>query len=250
MELGAADALGEYEELTRGLIDELSASDVDVEAAATLCADTVRATRRLLLRTNALPLNSPYRGVAFPEAEALLRQVTEQLAAAAHPPAGARALVDLHAEFVHALGRDDAARLLASARGSRPLRALARLTGVSLGHLSDLERGRAGPPSPRSATALDAALGSDLTGLVSSTRARTRELRDLTLALAARLPAAPPSRSESGRLAAITSAISHDRSLLELAERLVAAPRPIREGIAALLTGVAVSLPGETGGRR
>ncbi len=134
----------------------------------------------------------------------------------------------------------DIAGALAPVVKVRELRKLSEQTGVSIGYLSDLARGKAGPPAAKTAKRIDEVAGTKLDELASRSReiidairreARAREAEVLRFASRAR---------ETGdRLTRVSMALTGDPDLLDLTERISRLPKPARDALGALLSELA-----------
>jgi transcriptional regulator with XRE-family HTH domain len=234
-EVSALNALRDLERAIAGGRDELESERPNAEGLGAACADAVRASRAVIRRTAVLPLSSPFRGGILSRAGESLLGLIEGSDGQASSLEPFPNLVNVLADVEHAAGRDVFAQALKAARGNLSLRALAERSHVSLGHLSDLERGKSGPPSERSARALGEALDGNLAVLAKSTRARVRSLREKARLLRSRGTLRSKVDTDSGRIGAIAVALASDRSLLEVTERFVLAPAALRRAIGDLI---------------
>ena len=212
----------------------------DAGAWAISIADLEESSRALLEKWRHLDANSPFREV--------VDEVRDLIAGAAStfdrdhiPPGLAREL----AQWVRAGGSRQIAKSLHDARtrlGGISLRESARRSGVAAGHLSELEDGRGNLPTVATARRLDAALETDLVGLLARVHEampappRRRPLAGTALTSAA-------SGSLDPRLDALFVRIAGDERLVQVNEDLLRLSARTRRGIAQMIRALAADLP-------
>lgn len=218
----------------------------DAGAWAISIADLEESSRSLLEKWRHLDADSPFRGV--------VDEVRDLIAGAAstfdpdHVPPGLEREL---AQWVRASGSQWVARSLHEARarlGGISLRESARRSGIAAGHLSELEDGRGRMPTVSTARRLDAALETDVVGILASIRA----------ALPARARGRPrstegraqpaPTTSLDPRLDGLFARIAGDERLITVNEDLLSLSAGVRRGIVQMIRALAAE--GRTGGAR
>jgi transcriptional regulator with XRE-family HTH domain len=216
-----ADALSEAEhEPADRLVDAL----VDAR-------DTARVIRR---SWDVLPPMSPYREVLADAAHALARLADLGWGAA---PTVAGALEDERADFLLMDARLPLMRAVRTALDRMSVRELARTTGLSAGHVSELSNARGGLPNERTARALEAVTGPGLAEIVARAKAEARSIRDLARGRERKLTrktAVAPGSTDA--LMRVNLALTDDAELLALVQRVIALRDEGRRALATLLS--------------
>lgn len=222
-------ALEELEAAVR----ELAAEDADPD----LMSEARGAARTISRAWQALPVESPYRGV-IGDAVVLVHQVAEL--AWEIDPAIARDLEEAHADLVQVEARRRVMEIVTAAVAEAGVRKLAKETGISLGHVSDLSNGRGGLPQARTARAIDEVLGSSIEGLVQEARADATKIRQAARQLEREgvRRAATTAPSATDALTRINLALAGDQELLALVQRLIEMPGRARRGLQDLLSSL------------
>jgi hypothetical protein len=215
---------GALNEAEHGPADQL----VDVLTDA---RETARVARR---SWDALPPTSPYREVLADAARALARLADVGWDVA---PALAGALEDERAYFVLMNARLPLMHAVRTALERMPVRELARSTGLSAGHVSELSNARGGLPNERTARSLEAVTGPGLGDIVARAKAEARSIREnargLERELARKTPVVPAATDALMRL---NLALTDDAELLALVQRVIALSDEGRRALATLLS--------------
>lgn len=231
MEIAVEAGLNSLRQNVDALHREQAAGDSGAWAIS--IADLEESSRSLREKWRHLDANSPFREV--------VDEVLDLIAGAAStfdrdhvPPGLAREL----AQWVRARGSRWVAKSLHDARarlGDISLRESARRSGIAAGHLSEMEDGRGSLPTVATARRLDAALETDLVGLL----ARIHEALPAPPRRRPQLGASTSSLASSGsldpRLDALFSRIAGDDRLVQVNEDLLRLSAGARRGIAQMI---------------
>jgi len=212
----------------------------DAGAWAISIAELEESSRSLLEKWRHLDADSPFREV--------VDEVRDLIAGAAStfdrdhvPPGLAREL----AHWVRASGSRWIAKSLHDARarlGGISLRESARRSGVAAGHLSELEDGRGNLPTVATARRLDAALETDLVGLLARVHEAMPAPTRRRPLLAGTTPTFATSGSLDPRLDTLFSRIAGDERLVQVNEDLLRLSAGARRGIAQMIRALAADL--------
>ncbi|MDQ6615684.1 MAG: helix-turn-helix domain-containing protein [Actinomycetota bacterium] len=203
------------------------------------------ATSALIDRWQRLERRSPYRSASLDEAVMLVTGLMDAADAVGSRANGALSLEGNLSALVAARGRSLLSDRLFAARGAKSLRSLAKEVQLALGYLSDMEAGRAGPPSVEMCHRLEEALGIDLSDVRAAKASADdlkREHRRRTARVRRRSVAGGTLPREDARLRAIAVAAVDDPGLLDLIEAIGALPPSVRRGLQHLVTELARSL--------
>lgn len=214
---------------------ELASEDADPD----LMSEARGAARTISRAWEALPVESPYRGV-IGDAVVLVHQVAEL--AWEIDPAMARDLEEEHADLVLLEARRQVMQIVAAAVAEAGVRMFAKETGISVGHVSDLSNGRGGVPQARTARSIDEATGSAIEELVGAARDHAREIRQEARQLERERVGRTEKAIEPFTANALTRmnlALAQDQELLALVERLIEMPERARRGLRDLLSSLA-----------
>jgi hypothetical protein len=199
--------------------------------ALTDARDTARVLRR---SWEVLPPESPYKEV-LADATGVLAHLTDLGWPVA--PAVARALEDARADFVLMDARLPVMRAVRTALDRMSVRELARATGLSAGHISELSNARGGLPNDRTARALEEVTGPGLGETVASAKEAARSIRENARRKErelAHVTHAAPSGTDD--LMRVNLALTDDSELLALVQRVIALDDEGRRAIAILLS--------------
>ena len=231
MEIAVEAGLKSLRQSAAALLREQAAGEAGAWAISV--SDLEDSSRSLLEKWRHLDADSPYREVVD-EAVDLIAEAASKFERAHVPPALTREL----AQWVRASGSRGVAKSLHDARtrlGGISLRESARRSGIAAGHLSELEDGRGSLPTVATAQRLDAALDTDLVGLL----ARVRETLPATPRRRPRLADSTSTFAASGsldpRLDALFSRIAGDEQLVQVNEDLLRLPASTRRAIAQMV---------------
>src|SRR5260370_39272750 len=220
MEIAVDAGLKSLRENAAALYREQAAGETGAWAMS--IGDLEESSRSLLEKWRHLDADSPYREVVD-EAVGLIAEAASTFERAHVPPAVTREL----AQWVRASGSHGVAQSLRDARarlGGISLRESARRSGDAARHLSELEDGRGNLPTVATARRLDAALDTDLVGLL----ARVRAALPATSRKRPRLAPGDSTFAASGsldpRVDALFSRIAADDRLAQLHEVLLLPP--------------------------
>ncbi|MGH2655924.1 MAG: helix-turn-helix domain-containing protein [Actinomycetota bacterium] len=227
-ELATAAALARLE---RAVQEARLAVEGDPEAAEESTREAVQASRALRRAWELLERGSPFRRSVIPQA----RQALESLSGfGGIPDLPASALVEEErAEVILHAARQAIADALETALGATTLRDAASRAGLSAGYLSDLRQGKAGLPSEDVAARLDSELGVDIS--MTSTAARNRAAEARARSRERGRHGTSPSSPDVARLARLTEALTRDRTLMDLIDRVMDMSPPARRALSQLL---------------
>lgn len=225
-------------ESCRGILEELDSVPPDQERLVDFAGDLVRAARSLPARWRRLDLDSPYRAGVIGPALDLLGEVANRASSVGGKAEEAVAIEEELADLVMISGQLAVANELTQRLRTEglSLRGLAKSLSLSPGHLSDLQKGHNGLPSPELCRKLDALLKTRLESSTRETRGHVEGLREK-----ARTRKKERTRStrrasvlgltESARIQAVTISLAGDEQLLALVETLIDLPKPAQRGI-------------------
>ena len=214
----------------------------ETEAWAIPVADLEESSRSLLEKWRHLDADSPFGDVADEVVE-LISGAASMFDQDGIPPGLSREL----AQWVRANGSRGVAKSLSDARarlGGISLRESARRSGIAAGHLSELEDGRGSLPTIATARRLDAALETDLVGLLARVHEALPAPPRRRPQLAARTSSFAPSGSLDPRLDALFSRIAGDERLVQVNEDLLRLSARARQGIAQMIRALAADASG------
>jgi len=226
---------------TRAAKDLLQAEGQHREELAELAEQIRTAVGSLVDRWPRLERQSPYRLAALDEAIGMINELAD-LGEASGRRAAPVDFEDSLGALLSVKARALLSERLRAARGSRSVRSTARDLHVALGYLSDLESGRAGPPSASVLEKLADGLAIDLSD-VAAAIARAEAFKDAhrrRVAQARRVHAATGARTQEDiRLGAFSGSAEEDLELLDLIEAIRRLPAELQRALRLLVTQLA-----------
>ena len=218
----------------------------DAGARAISIADLEESSRSLLEKWRHLDADSPFREVAD-EVRDLIARAASTFDQDHVPPGLAREL----AQWLRASSSRWVAKSLHDARarlGGISLRESARRSGIAAGHLSELEDGRGRMPTVSTARRLDAALETDLVGILAGSRAAIRARGGKRPRFTQGQANPAPTTSLDPRLDGLFARIAGDERLINANEDLLSLSAGVRRGILQMIRALAAE--SRTGGAR